>query len=543
MKKNFVSIVCFMVIVGITTLANAGETGFLKNENAKVYTVFFSISPDLSTKILSDLESKCEGIDFIGKEIISYDGMSTTLKRVQGVMTVADEDPMHWAEYKKNELVLQSIENSKKNLDGLILFFGGFCDRRYLLSELPTIVVDCSPFRSNQIGFKNAVALAERYGTKSISATYGVDVPEYVSAVRLNDLVQKVKLFEVINKMKNSKIISVQNHDGINRIDQGTYDAPISDYDLNYPKRLKENFGAELIILRFKELMNEMEKFNEKEAEKIADMWINEAKKVEDVKYHDIVRAAKLYLGHKELLKKYDADAITMNSADTSRALKAVPPLTVMELSKEHIPSCCQSHIDCQVTQLIGLYLTEGRIGFVGDFLNDWAFTPTGDRPENVMIVAHCGAPINPHGNDRIPYMIRSHWVRLHFEYFPTGDIPTATTVEWPSGEAASIIKFDVYRKKVSVYTGTVLDGNSLYENFPNCICRNKIVVEIDDPENCHMLPSNPQGGTFRQCDNWDSEHRHWGGHHVMFYGNHRKNIKNFAALIGFEVIDRDSAK
>ena len=209
-------------------------------------------------------------------------------------------------------------------------------------------------------------------------------------------------------------------------------------------------------------------------------------------------------------------------------------PLVIMELSKEYIPSCCQSHIDCLATQMVGTYLT-GGCGFAGDFLNDWAFEPTGERPKNVMIVAHCGAPITPLGHGKLPYLIRDH---IHSKAFGTENTPTGTTVSWPPHEAASIVKFDVYRKQVSVFEGEVVDGNAVYKDFPNCICRNKIVIEIADPENCYMLPSNPKAGAFRQCDQWDPKHRHWGGHQVAFYGNLKPAIADLAALIGFEVVD-----
>ena len=106
------------------------------------------------------------------------------------------------------------------------------------------------------------------------------------------------------------------------------------------------------------------------------------------------------------------------------------------------------------------------------------------------------------------------------------------TTVVWPADEPATVVKFDICRKKASVYTGTVLDGNALYVDFANCICRNKTVVQIDNPDQCYMLPSSPKEGAFRNW--WGS----WGCHQVVFYGNLRKQIKDFAAATGFEVVE-----
>ena len=140
--------------------------------------------------------------------------------------------------------------------------------------------------------------------------------------------------------------------------------------------------------------------------------------------------------------------------------------------------------------------------------------------------------PINPHGNDRIPYLIRDH---IHSDKKWGGkptDVAEATTVTWPADEPVTVVKFDVYRKKVSVFSGKVLDGNALFVDFPNCICRNKMVVQIDQPEGCYLLPSKPNEGAFRSW--WGS----WGCHQVVFYGNLRDAFKELAQLKGFEVVE-----
>ena len=350
---------------------------------------------------------------------------------------------------------------------------------------------------------------------------------------------QEAKLLNVVSKLKATRVISIQDCDKINAIDQegmrGVWgNSPVNEYDRNYAKRLKEYLGIDLIIVRSKELLEEMGKVGDTEAKKLAELWINEATEVKNVTRKDIIRAATLCLAFKALIKKYDAAAITYESATltlSEQKVKAWTPLAILELSKEHIPCCCQSHVDCLVTQTIGTYITDGSVGFVGDVLNDWAFEPTAARPENVVVIGHCGAPITPHGDDRIPYLIRDH-IHSNKKWFGPEDIPTATTVQWPTGQAASIIKFDVYRWKVSVFTGTVLDGNSLYKDFANCICRNKIVIRIDNPEHCYMLPSDSKEGAFRNW--WGS----WGCHQVVFYGDHRQKITDFAALTGFEVVE-----
>ncbi|MEA3344783.1 MAG: hypothetical protein U9Q78_00810 [Chloroflexota bacterium] len=347
----------------------------------------------------------------------------------------------------------------------------------------------------------------------------------------------------VLEELRGLKLLTIQDYDKINPLDRAVdhggswsrVNAPIDEYDRNYPQRLKEYLGIDLLIANSDELNQEIGKVSEEKAEEIADIWIDEAKEVRrGVTREDVIRAAGLYLALKKLIERYNADAITMASwhlaghSNKEPVTNVMPPLSWMELSKEHIPCSCESLIDCLVTQTIGACLTEGHAGFVGDILNDWVDWPSrlrGADPGDVVIVGHCGAPITPHGDDRIPYTIRDHvisgadWAKL----FEPEETVTATTVDWPSDEVCSIVKFDVYRKKVFVCTGTVLDGDALYESFSDTVCRNKMVVRIDDPEVYHAFPNK-----FR---------RDWGIHPVVFYGDLREEIRSFAELIGFDVM------
>ena len=538
MAKQCVQIVCLMVIAGFAPLVNAGAADLSKTEKARVYTVFFSLPANLSGEILSALESRCEGVKFVGKDIIDSPDY---------------RDPETEVDDKKSYSVLQNIENLKSDLDGLILFFGGFSDKRYLLTGLPTIIVDCS-FSNSQVGFKNAAALGEKYGTRFITATYSTagfssDASQFVpgdipTPLAGDILAEKIKLFNVIRRIKNTKLLTIQDY---NRIDPiglkgwGAVKAPLDDYDKTYPSRLKKSLGVAIVIARSQELIREIEKVARKKAERIADTWIREAKAVIGVTREDVIRSAGLYIAYKELMKKYDADAITPSSwaLIPDGVIKAMPPLAEMELAKEHIPVCCESLINSLLTQIIVTYLT-GRPGFVGDMLGEFPPTvPVSEIPKNMMVIGHCYGPINPHGNDRVPYTIRNHayyelgwdttdpkraWrrdeqVRANKQLEKEHITLVAICVEWPIDEVVSMVKVNAYDKKVEVYTGRTVDGNYLYKDFNNRICRTKLAFSLNKP--------------FRQL-----RRDRWGCHRVVFYGDHRQKIKDLAALIGFEVVE-----
>ena len=115
---------------------------------------------------------------------------------------------------------------------------------------------------------------------------------------------------KVVKQIRGAKILSVQDYDKINPLDQFGWPVTMaeepSEYDRLYPKRLKEYLGMEIKIVRSKELNEEIAKLTQEEAEKMADLWINEATEVRrGVKRTDIIRAAKLYLGLNALHEKY----------------------------------------------------------------------------------------------------------------------------------------------------------------------------------------------------------------------------------------------
>ncbi len=346
------------------------------------------------------------------------------------------------------------------------------------------------------------------------------------------------KARQVVERLKTMRLVSIQDYDKINAIDQegmaGVWgDSLVKEYDQQYRPRLEKYLGIELMLVRCDELLAEMAEVDDADAERLADTWIREATEMKHVKWSDVVRPAYLYFGFKRLLEKYDAVAITYDSATltlSEQKVKAWTPLAILELSKERIPCVCQSHVDCLVTQVICSGLTDGRQGFMGDVLNDWAFPPIAERPENVIVIGHCGAPITPKGDERIPYLIRDH-IHSHRKWFGPDDVPTATTVRWPADEAATVVKFDVYRKRLSAFAVTVLDGNLLFDDFDNRICRNKMVLRLDHPTRSYLLPSDPNGGAFRNW--WGS----WGCHQVAFYGDLRPKLKEFATLTDFEVV------
>jgi hypothetical protein len=140
------------------------------------------------------------------------------------------------------------------------------------------------------------------------------------------------------------------------------------------------------------------------------------------------------------------------------------------------------------------------------------------------ITITHCGAPVNPYGDDRrIPYIIWSHAQSPVRGTLKPGS-GTGAQVNYPVGEPVTIWKVYVLHKKIGLHTGITADGHALYKGFDGIMCRTKLVVKVDDASKIqkHFSPDE------------------YGIHRAGTLGDLRQKIQDFAALIGFEVVQED---
>ncbi|MCK4416886.1 MAG: hypothetical protein KAV99_01810 [Candidatus Latescibacteria bacterium] len=478
------------------------------NEKAKLCAIFPAEVSEPQKNLLRELERRCN-VEFVVKET-HYAGKDSLDYAMQ-------RNPDVYVSHAKKNEVLQYVEESKGGLDGMILFPAHF-DRRFFLTGLPTLFVDYVP--SLQIGFKDAVALGRRYETKFVTATYGsIDVSKSVAEARMDDLVEKIELFNSIRKMKSTKIMDVQvrgfgsePHEHWWRLNQE-----------EYLQKLKESLGMSAVIVDYRDLFKECLKAEEEKARKIAEKWMEEQsptkairnrRNVGGVTKEEVTKAAKLYLAGDKMMKELGCNAITMD-ATTWAACESFAEsigeeylvsgsLPLTEFRLHGIPTCCQSDMEGLVTQALGEYVS-GRPGLHGDFVID---------PFNeVAQIGHCNAPINPYGDDRrVAYSIGGESLRRPQVY---ADLPQEGPV--------TTIKANVLQRKISIWTGELVPGESIYKDFFESYCCNKLVAKT----NAKLI-----------YDNYD--YRTFGNHNCCFYGDFRDKIKYIASLVGFEVVEQD---
>jgi len=545
-----------LFLVSVLFLANAGllqaqEYEDFQNwgENAKIYLLFLDRgyrllggelkSLETNEEVLHKLQNECSGIEFIVRDL------SLRKKDItkESVLTEL---------YGSYDIGGQPVKRLKEDLDGVVIF-GTPRPYKLAFTGLPTIVVynlweDFSeiPYKLFSTGKEEDSILVGGTDYKVRERGIGWWFPSRgkiltamldrrltcspsISSAMFEDLVYKIKLIQAIKKLKESRILyfhpTVRGwpYRYLSREDYlpgGDRDRHFpEDFNETYTRELKESLGVEIVLVDPKEFYEAFRNAEFKKAEEIADMWIDEAEDMQFTTKSEVIKVAKVYLAVEELRKKYNCNAIinffrTLTGKDETIEDRFWPGITHMEFMKRGIQAFCQDYPNLMVAQLLGYFLT-GRPSMMGNYIIDTF--------NNVETITHCGGPINPHGDDRVPYIIKSHALSPAPPLQPGSG--TGLKIFFPLNETVTIWKVHVLQKKIRVHTGTTVDGYSIYNDLDNAMpCRTKLVVKSDDMQKIQKL--------------WNPNE--YGRHQEAIFGDLRKEIKDLGTLLGYEVIELD---
>ena len=491
--------------------------GVTEGENTRIYMVFLSqgyvgpggsaIDPLNNKDLLKKIQSECAKIDFIARDLTeSGNSMESALKE---------------------------LENSKDSFDG-VLIIGTLTDYRLAFTGLPTIVVynlwewDKNPYKLFATGKEeDCVLVGGPEYSKGKIITAQLDRRRICDPARsramFQDLVDKIKLIRAVKQLKESRILSVSPYRYIAQVDyQGDINKHIpEDYNETYIRELKESLGVEIVRVGPEEFYEAYQESSETEAEKIAEKWILEAAGVKAAR-SEIIRTARAYLAFDALREKYNCNAVSTHMRSltgSGRVEDRFWPGLGLEcgFKTRGIQAVCQDYPNILLAELVAYFIT-GRPSMLGDLMID--------TENNVDILTHCGAPVNPYGDDRrIPYLIRTHAESPVRNTLDPGS-STGLQVEWPVGEPVTIWKFYVLHKKIGLHTGRTVDGHALYKNLDNIMCRTKLIARVNARE--------VQKHYFADA---------YGIHRAATIGDLREILRDFATLIGYELMEEDKSQ
>jgi hypothetical protein len=296
------------------------------------------------------------------------------------------------------------------------------------------------------------------------------------------DRVKTLPIGECLRRLKKSKILAVRNQES------GPAE-PIA--------------GIPMERVSFAEVNEAWEKADKDESRAVADHWQQNAAAVIDVSRETLETSAAMYLGMKAVLKKHQANAITINCLGGFYGghIHAYPCLGFHELNNEGMIGACECDVRSTATMVTLTTLTEGRPGYISD--------PVIDTSKRQIIYAHCVAsnkvfgpqgPTNPfkimtHSEDRQGASVRS--------ILPLGYMTTTLEIEQS-------------RKTILLHQGKAV------ENDPDDrACRTKLAVE-------------PVGDIEKLFGQWDQ----WGWHRVTCYGELKEPVYALADAMGYEVLE-----
>jgi hypothetical protein len=462
----------------------------------QLYTIFLPCYAPKKDELLEQLRRRLDDVDLIG------------LDELSGIMST-----------EGREQAYRRIRQAKDRLDG-ILVYGGFLDRELASFGLPILMVR-SLFG---VGDWEKGILSFYAGDRLVTACLSdYDISSRASTARFDNLVNKIRLIDSLRRVKESRLLVVQEPEILGNYDILGMDfhSPLpADYDEVYSRHLKET-GPEIVHASLLEVTDEIGQVRESAAADVADMWMDKAREVRETNREEILKAARLYLAMESVMGKHGATGIAIRSLVpwAKRVTDVTPCLANTELNKRSKVGVCEGLVNSAITELFGFHVV-GRPSFVGDVVGI-------DRVNDTVTFAHCQCPINPHGTDRVPYIIRSHALQggnemLPHDYPETGpSLSAAVQIELPTDEAVTATKLSIYDRQIAVSTGMSVSGHAFYRGFDNILCRSKLVMKTDSA----AFESKYDTVTF-------------GVHRNIIYGDHLQTLKDLGKLMGFQVVE-----
>lgn len=259
--------------------------------------------------------------------------------------------------------------------------------------------------------------------------------------------------------------------------------------------------GIAVEYIPFKELNDAWKAADLDEARAIADHWQQNAATIEDVPRKVIEQSAAMYLAEKAVLKKHNANAITINCLGGFYGghIHAYPCLGFHELNNQGLVGGCECDIRSAATMVAFTTLTKGRPGYISD--------PVIDTAKRQIIYAHCVASNKVFGPDgkTNPYEILTHSEDRQ---------GAAVRSIVPAGYMSTSLEVSQENKEILFHQAKVV-GNDPDDRA----CRTKICAE-------------PVGDIEKLFTEWDR----WGWHRVTFYGDLKEPVFTLADALGWKV-------
>jgi len=230
---------------------------------------------------------------------------------------------------------------------------------------------------------------------------------------------------------------------------------------------------------------------------KMADDYIKNARTMKLATRQDVINGIKSYLVAGKILEDEKADAISMDCLGALGKIDvSLPCISWSRMNDDGIPAACEADTGSIAAHIIVQYLFD-RPGFQQD--------PVADTSDDTLIGAHCNCPtrLNGFNNPPEPYDLIHHH----------GNRDAVPRTIWKIGQRITLLDFFPSKEKSQLLfsTGSVVDNLSVP---PSGGCVVSVKYKMDGGQEVLSFP---------------------GMHQLFFYGDYKKELKDFSQLYNFE--------
>jgi len=245
-----------------------------------------------------------------------------------------------------------------------------------------------------------------------------------------------------------------------------------------------EKMSIEFISVELRELLAQLPKVGQEEAQAIAERWRQEAKEVVEPSKTDVINAARLFLAIKNIMEQRKATALAINCLELMD-LKVPPPCYALSrLRDEGVHAACEADVIALLTMMMLGYLADVP-AFMGNIVSA--------NPEsNILMISHCVVPTRMAGFSQPPqrYTLRNYHGRQGVTAY----------VELDTGQEVTVARLARNLDKVGLLSGELTNCQD------TTTCRTTISVKVADVRRF------VEGAL--------------GNHHAVVYGNYTRELK-----------------
>ena len=264
-----------------------------------------------------------------------------------------------------------------------------------------------------------------------------------------------------------------------------------------------KHFGTKLRYLPAKAFLEEYNRTQlTDEVRAIASEYTKHATKISGPSKQDVLNGVKSYAVARNILQREAGDAITMDCLGALANSKISLPCIAWSRMLDHgIPAACEADIGACLTHALVQYLFD-RPGFQQD--------PVPETAQDCLIGAHCTCPTKLNGFDQPaePFYLSHHH----------GNRDAVPRPMWRVGQrmtSADILlnEKDDKQPEMIISAGTVVDNIAVP---PAGGCVVSVMVKLDGVTDYLDYP---------------------GFHQIFFYGDYKKELRNYCKLFGIKAI------